>query len=98
MTEGIVIEDKECCRDCQRRYWCAGSWPLETFRATGRYNVKTPNCNIYQAIFPEVLRMEGLRLLKYQDDPELVQKKYVVKPKPPASQSGRLLITLAGVQ
>jgi len=47
---------------------------LATYRATGRYDVKSPHCNIYQALFPEVLRLEGLRLLKYQDDPQVVQK------------------------
>lgn len=33
------------------------------YRATGRYDRKSPNCNIYKAIFPEVLRLEGLRLI-----------------------------------
>jgi len=54
--------------------WCAGGCPLATYRATGRYDVKSPNCNIYRALFPEALRLEGLRLLKYQDDPEVVEK------------------------
>lgn len=60
----ISVEEKEGCRDCEWKYWCAGGCPLETYRATGRYDVKSPNCNIYKTIFPEVLRLEGLRLLK----------------------------------
>jgi uncharacterized protein len=72
--QNLSVEEKEGCRDCQWRYWCTGGCPLQTFRATRRYDVKSPNCAIYQAIFPEVLRLEGLRLLKYQDDPEIVQK------------------------
>lgn len=59
------VEEKEGCRDCHWRYWCAGGCPALTFRVTGRYDVKSPNCHIYKAIFPEVLRLEGLRLLKY---------------------------------
>ena len=51
---------------------CGGA--LEAYRATGRYDVKSPNCNIYKALFPEALRLEGLRLLKYQDDPDVVKK------------------------
>ena len=35
--------------------------PLVTYRATGRYGVKSPNCSIYKALFPEVLRLEQLR-------------------------------------
>ena len=72
--QNLSFEEKESCRDCQWRYWCAGGCPLETYRVTGRYDVKSPHCNIYQALFPEVLRLEGLRLLKYQDDPQVVQK------------------------
>lgn len=62
--ENISVEEKEGCCDCDWKYWCAGGCPLETYRATGRYDVKSPNCNIYKTIFPEVLRLEGLRLLK----------------------------------
>lgn len=63
--KNLPVVDREGCRDCTWRYRCAGGCPIETFRATGRYDVKSPNCNIYKAIFPEILRLEGLRLLKY---------------------------------
>lgn len=72
--QNISVEEKEGCKTCEWKYWCAGGCPLTTYRATGRYDVKSPNCNIYKALFPEALRLEGLRLLKYQDDPEVVQK------------------------
>ncbi|GLY07662.1 hypothetical protein Acsp01_80410 [Actinoplanes sp. NBRC 101535] len=61
----LAVEEKEGCRDCSWRYWCSGGCSVATFRATGRFDVKSPNCHIYQAIYPEVLRLEGLRLLKY---------------------------------
>ncbi|MEZ0397195.1 MAG: radical SAM protein [Anaerolineales bacterium] len=73
-VQNVSVEEKEGCRECRWRYWCAGGCPLEAFRATGRYDVKSPNCHIYQALFPEALRLEGLRLLKYQDDPAVVEK------------------------
>jgi uncharacterized protein len=73
-VQNISVDEKEGCKSCEWKYWCAGGCPLETYRATGRYDVKSPNCNIYKALFPEALRLEGLRLLKYQDDPEVVQK------------------------
>ncbi len=59
------VEEKEGCRDCTWRNWCAGGCPALTYRVTGRYDIKSPNCRIYKAIFPDVLRLEGLRLLKY---------------------------------
>ena len=52
--QNISVEEKEGCRDCEWKYWCTGGCPLETYRATGRYDVKSPNCNIYKTIFPEV--------------------------------------------
>jgi uncharacterized protein len=61
----LLVDEKEGCRDCTWRYWCTGGCSVATFRATGRYDVKSPNCNIYKAIYPQALRLEGLRLLKY---------------------------------
>lgn len=58
------VDRKEPCKSCEWRYWCAGGCPLVTFRATGRYDLNSPNCEIYKAIYPEVIRLEALRLLK----------------------------------
>jgi uncharacterized protein len=65
----LLVDEKEGCRDCTWRYWCSGGCTVATFRATGRYDVKSPNCNIYKAIYPEALRLEGLRLLKHAVPP-----------------------------
>lgn len=64
--QNLPVEEKEGCRECAWQYWCTGSCPLYTYRVTGRYDVKSPNCEIYKALLPEVLRLEGLRLLKYE--------------------------------
>ncbi|MCP4524794.1 MAG: radical SAM protein [Aestuariibacter sp.] len=61
-----VDEKAECC-DCLWRYWCTGGCSLMAYRATGHYDAKSPNCSIYRALYPEVVRLEGLRLLKYAD-------------------------------
>jgi uncharacterized protein len=61
----IPVDAKEGCRTCTWRSWCAGGCPALTYRVTGRFDVRSPNCRIYQALFPEVLRLEGLRLLQY---------------------------------
>lgn len=66
--QNVSVEEKEGCRDCSWRYWCAGGCPALTYRVTGRYDIKSPNCHIYKALFPEVLRLEGLRLLKYKSN------------------------------
>jgi uncharacterized protein len=38
---------------------------VATFRATGRFDVRSPNCNIYKTIYPEALLLEARRVLKY---------------------------------
>jgi uncharacterized protein len=66
-TDGIQnlsVNEKEGCSSCQWKYWCAGGCPLLTYQTTGRYNVKSPNCRIYKTIYPEAMRLEGLRLAK----------------------------------
>ena len=63
--QNLSVDEKEGCHDCQWRYGCAGGCPLVTYRATGCYHAKSPHCRIYQSLFPEAVRLEGLRLLKY---------------------------------
>ena len=65
LVQNLPVEQKEGCRDCTWRYWCSGGCAAATFRATGRYDIKSPNCGIYKAIYPEALRLEGLRILKH---------------------------------
>jgi uncharacterized protein len=60
----LSVDDKEGCRTCEFRYRCSGGCPLETYRATGRWDVQSPNCHIYKTLYPAALRLEGLRLMK----------------------------------
>lgn len=64
-VQGLSVDEKEGCKRCQWRYWCTGGCPALTYRITGRYDIKSPNCRVYQALFPDVLRLEALRLLKH---------------------------------
>lgn len=67
-TNGLVnvsVEEKEGCRACEWRYGCSGGCPKLTYQATGRNDVKSPYCNIYKDIYPKLMRLEGLRILKY---------------------------------
>lgn len=59
----ISVDEKEGCRTCEWRYRCSGGCPLMTLRSTGRVDIKSPNCHIYQTLYPAALRLEGLRIL-----------------------------------
>lgn len=60
----LPVDEKEGCRDCTYRYRCTGGCALETFRATGRWDIRSPHCHIYKTLYPQAMRLEGLRLLK----------------------------------
>ena len=64
-VQNLSVEDKDC-RECQWRYYCAGGCPRLTFQATGRYDAKSPLCAVYKAILPKIVRLEALRLMKYE--------------------------------
>jgi uncharacterized protein len=65
--QNLPVNEKEGCKSCDWKHWCTGGCSLLTHTATGRYDVKSPNCRIYKTIYPEAMRLEGLRLLKYAD-------------------------------
>jgi uncharacterized protein len=61
--QNLSVEEKDGCQNCPWKYWCCGGCPLTAQQTTGRYDVKSPYCSIYQKLFPEILRLEGLRIL-----------------------------------
>lgn len=63
-VQNLPVEEKEGCRTCEWRYGCTGGCPKLTHQATGRYDVKSPYCNIYKAAYPKLLRLEAYRLLQ----------------------------------
>ncbi len=65
-VQAIDVDHKEGCRTCTWRYWCGGGCPLVTYRMTGRNDIRSPNCAIYKALFPDAVRLEALRLLTYE--------------------------------
>jgi uncharacterized protein len=63
--KNLLVDDKVGCRDCTWRHWCSGGCAVATLAATGRFDVRSPNCRIYKTIYPEAVRLEGLRLLEF---------------------------------
>lgn len=62
--QNLSVDDKAECRACAYRYRCSGGCPLETYRVSGSWQARNPNCRIYKTLLPAALRLEGLRLLK----------------------------------
>ena len=49
--------------DYESRFASSTGIDLDRRGWTGRFDVRSPNCRIYKAIYPEAVRLEGLRLL-----------------------------------
>lgn len=58
---------KKGCAACVWRLWCAGGCPVAAYRATGYYDTSSPHCALYQKLLPEIVRMEGRRILTYYE-------------------------------
>jgi uncharacterized protein len=64
--QNTAVDDRPQCSECPWRYWCAGGCPLLTQSVRGDLG-PSPYCKIYRALFPKLLRLEGLRLLKWRN-------------------------------
>lgn len=62
-VQNPAVDEMHECRSCEWKYWCAGGCPITSYQAGGSYLRKSPYCNIYKVLFPEVLRLETRRLL-----------------------------------
>jgi uncharacterized protein len=59
-----AVDEKPECRNCPWRYWCAGGCPLQASMTSGSAYARSPYCEVYKAVFPELLRLQGLKLLR----------------------------------
>ncbi len=59
------VDEKPGCRRCRWRYLCAGGCPLLASRVAGSYAGRSPYCDVYRKLIPDVIALEGLRLLKW---------------------------------
>ncbi len=79
------VEEKEDCRECLWRYVCAGGCPLMAQRHRGTPAAPSPYCAVYQAILPELLRLEGLRLLRDRPQAPAPEPRSVISEDPRSS-------------
>jgi uncharacterized protein len=69
-VQNLPVDKKENCHYCTWRYFCGGGCPLEAKRIQGDYSASSLHCQVYKQFFSNLLRLEGLRMLKYSSDNE----------------------------
>lgn len=64
--KNVPVNEKILCSNCKLKYWCTGGCPLNTQANSSENEKIPPYCNLYKSLFPEIVRLEGLRILKYE--------------------------------
>lgn len=59
------VNEKKDCRSCLYRYVCQGC-PIFSNNFYGSFKEKSPYCQVFKALIPEVIRIEGERLWLYE--------------------------------
>jgi uncharacterized protein len=62
------VEEKEGCKTCEWKYWCTGGCPVLSLREFGRSDVKSPYCEVYKSIYPQVIKMEAMILNRFKNE------------------------------
>jgi len=60
------VNHKKSCKNCIYKYICAGGCSLQTYYSIGKFNEKSYYCEVYKRIIPQIIKLEGLRILKFQ--------------------------------
>jgi len=61
----LSVLDKKQCRKCMWRYICAGGCPMLVKNTYRRDDVASPNCDIYKALIPEMLKLKAKQIIRY---------------------------------
>ncbi|MFH2061510.1 MAG: radical SAM protein [Candidatus Beckwithbacteria bacterium] len=64
-TDGRGVEGKKECLGCKWRYVCCGGCPLLSRERKGDWRERSPYCEVYKEMLPELLKLEARRLIKY---------------------------------
>jgi len=51
------------CNTCPWIYSCAGGCPLLRFASSGTYDSKSPYCEVFKVVIPEILRIKGNQMI-----------------------------------
>ncbi len=58
-----AVDEKENCRTCEWRYWCAGGCPVLAGAIHENQSPTPLYCHVYKATYPGLLRLKGLQIL-----------------------------------
>jgi uncharacterized protein len=59
-----IIDETPICKDCKWRYICSSGCPILREKTYGSYKSISPYCQVYKNLIPEVLKLEGQRIME----------------------------------
>lgn len=71
VAHNLAVDEKDACAKCTWRYACAGGCPLLTVHSA-TCGGRSPYCAVYNALYPELLRLEGLRIIRWAPHAALI--------------------------
>lgn len=57
-------DEKPDCSHCEWRYWCTGGCPILAGVVTGQSTSRSPYCQVYKAIYPELMVLKGRQTIQ----------------------------------
>jgi len=64
--KNLHVDEKEGCRDCEWKYACTGGCAALTTQVYGRADTRSPFCEVYKAVLPQVVALEEKRQKVYE--------------------------------
>ena len=62
--KNTAASNRSGCEGCEWRFWCSGGCPMLTDYQAGKSLPRLPFCEIYKALLPGLVALEGRRILK----------------------------------
>ncbi len=59
-----AADEKPGCNQCEWRYWCTGGCPILAGFVAGQANSRSPYCQVYKAIYPDLMALKGKQLIQ----------------------------------
>lgn len=59
-----TVDEKPGCAHCEWRYWCTGGCPILAGVTNGQPTSRSPYCQVYKAIYPELMVLKGKQLIQ----------------------------------
>jgi len=59
-----IVDNYEYCWECIWRHNCAGGCPMLTKLQYGKFDTRSPHCDVFKACIPMIVKISGVQILR----------------------------------